>query len=288
KEMNQFDVNKGWEKLHNRIITSSEGSAVLKKERKTGLDIGFGMPLLKVAAAIALVVALGVASYFLISGLNNDSVLTVVSSVTDDQTRVILPDGSLVFLNADTKISYSKNFNTDGRVVRLTGEAYFDVSPDPERPFTIYSGKAGIKVLGTSFNVQALKSSGKVEVFVESGKVQLFEAENVSNTITIEPGFIGSIEDASVEKQMNTDENYLAWKTRKLFFNNTDLARVAEGIKDVFKVNLVFKDPDMTNCKIRSNFENETLENVIETICTIHNWEWEKRGNKIILSGQGC
>jgi len=219
---------------------------------------------------------------------SKELLLTVASAATDDKTRVTLPDGSLVFLNANTKISYSKKINTGARVVRLTGEAYFDVTHDPERPFIVYARKAGIKVLGTTFNVQSLRSSGKVEVFVESGKVQLFEADNTSNTITIEPGFIGSMEDAIVEKQKNTDENYLAWKTKKLTFKNTDLAKVAKGIQDVFKVDVVFENPEMLRCKIDSHFENEPLENVLDAICTLFNGKWERKGDKVILSGAGC
>jgi transmembrane sensor len=288
KEMNQFDVNNGWEKLHNRIIASSGSHTTMKEEKSHGRRIWFNMPWLRVAAAIALIVMIGIGSYFVVSGLQKNSLLTVASAATDDQTRITLPDGSLVFLNANTKISYSKKFSSGVRLVRLTGEAYFDVAHDPERPFIVYARKAGIKVLGTSFNVQSLKSSGKVEVFVESGKVQLFEADNTSNTITIEPGFIGSMEDATVEKQKNTDENYLAWKTKKLTFKNTDMAKVAKGIQDVFKVDVVFENPEMIRCKIESHFENESLENVLDAICTLFTWKWERKGDKVILSGAGC
>jgi transmembrane sensor len=288
KEMNQFDVNNGWEKLHNRINASSGSTAMVKGEKRRSLSSFLSMPLLKVAASVALLVLMGTAIYFAVSMTQKNSMLTVASSGSDDQTKVTLPDGTQVFLNTETKISYSKSFNTGNREVRLKGEAFFNVTPDPEKPFIIYTGKAGIKVLGTSFNVQSLKTSGKVEVFVESGKVQLFEVENISNTITIEPGFVGLFENTAIEKQKNTDENYLAWKTRRLVFNNTDLAKVAKGIQDVFKVKVVFENEAMSRCKIQSNFENESLENVIEAICTIHNWRWEIKSDKVILSGPGC
>jgi transmembrane sensor len=288
KEMNQFDVNNGWEKLHSRIVASSGISEPGKKEEKHGRIVWFSMPVLKIAAAIALIVMIGIGSYVAISGIQKRSQITVISSANDDRTRVTLPDGTLVFLNANTRISYSKRFNSGLREVRLAGEAYFDVTHNPEKPFLVYARKAGIKVLGTSFNVQAIKSSGKVEVFVESGKVQLFETENTNNTITIEPGFIGTIENETVEKQKNNDENYLAWKTRKLTFSNTDMAKVAKGIQDVFKVKVVFDNPAMVNCRIESHFENETLENVLDAVCTLFNWEWEIKGDKVTLSGAGC
>jgi len=288
KEMNQFDVNHGWEKLHNRIIASSGSTGPVKKIINPGRSLRLNISWLRVAAAIALVMMIGAGSYWVVSGLQKKSMVTVASSASDDQTRLTLPDGTLVFLNADTRIRYSKEFKSGVREVQLAGEAYFDVTRDPARPFIVYTKQAGIKVLGTSFNVQALKSTAKVEVFVESGKVQLFEAENVNNTITIEPGFIGSMENESVEKQINTDENYLAWKTKKLAFNNTDLAKVAKGIQDVFRVKVVFDNPDMVRCKIEGHFENEPLEFVLDAICTVFNWNWERKGDKVILSGAEC
>jgi ferric-dicitrate binding protein FerR (iron transport regulator) len=288
KEMNQFDVNNGWNKLHSRIAASSEAPEARVNEIPQKRGIFFRMSLLKIAAAIAFLVLLGAGTFGIITLIGRDTQMTTVSSGTNDRTQITLPDGSRVSLNAGTKLVYAKNFSVHNREVRLTGEAYFDVRHDADNPFIVYTGKAGIKVLGTSFNVQALKSSGKVEVFVESGSVQLFEAENTGNTITIEPGFIGSLENSSVEKQVNTNENYLAWKTRRLIFNNTELEEVAAGIQNVFKVDVVFKDPSMARCKIGSNFENESLENVLEAICTIYNWKWERKGNRVILSGSGC
>lgn len=288
KEMNQFNVNNGWEKLHSRIAATVGEQPEKRKEKSRNRASFFRMPLLRAAAVIAFLIMLGAGTFGIITLIQKDSRMTVVSSGTNDQTQITLPDGTRVLLNAGTKLTYAKNFNIRNREVRLTGEAYFDVRHNADKPFVIYTGKAGIKVLGTSFNVQAFKSSGKVEVFVESGSVQLFETENTGNTVTIDPGFIGSMENSIVEKQKNTDENYMAWKTRRLIFNNTELEKVASGIQDVFKVKIIFEDPAMARCKIGSNFENESLENVLEAICTIHNWKWERKGDRVILSGSGC
>jgi len=288
KEMNQFDVNNGWEKLHNRIVVTADsnvkaGSTGPRKQKSL-----LYMPLFRAAAAIALLILIGAGTYGIVSKIKRDAQLATVSSGSDDKTKVTLPDGTEVFLNADTKITYSKSFNGRTREVRLTGEAYFDVTHNPDKPFLIYTGDAIIKVLGTSFNVQAFRSSGKVEVYVETGKVQLYEAQNTSNVVTIEPGYVGSIKKSMVEKSRNTNENYMAWKTKKLFFNNSEMGKVAAGIQDVFKVKMVFENPAMEHCKISSNFMDESLEDVLKSICTLHNWKWERKGDTVILSGTGC
>ena len=111
KEMNQFDVNNGWEKLHNRIVASSGSTDPVKKIINPGRSLRISMPWLRVAATIALVMMIGAGSYLVVSGLQKKSMVTVASSASDDQTRLTLPDGTLVFLNAGTRISYSKKFN---------------------------------------------------------------------------------------------------------------------------------------------------------------------------------
>ncbi len=283
KEMNQFNTDKGWEKLYNRIMTTP--LSVEKKKRQFFL---LNRSLMKTAAVITLLIALSIGSYFLFSEFPGRHVITFSTANENNQNRVLLPDGSVVFMNKGTKISYSKNFNIAVREVKLTGEAYFEVRHDTEKPFIVHTGRADVKVIGTSFNVQALKSSEKVEVFVESGKVELLNAENQDKAIVIEPGYIGYVTANEIAKHKNNDINYLAWKTKSLFFNNANMKIVAKGIQDIFNVKVEFEKPDMLNCRIEGHFENEPLENIMETICTIHNWKWEKKGNKILLSGQGC
>jgi ferric-dicitrate binding protein FerR (iron transport regulator) len=283
KEMNQFDTDKGWEKLYIRII-----SAQMSEERKMRKFFFLSRSMMKIAAAFTLLIAMGIGSYFLFSGFPGRNVITVATSDITNQNRLVLPDGSVVFMNKGTKISYSKNFNTAAREVKLAGEAYFSVIHNAEKPFIVHTHKADIKVIGTSFNVQALKSSGKVEVFVESGKVELLNIENKEKALVIEPGYIGYVTNKEIARHKNSDVNYLAWKTKTLHFNSANMNIVARGIQDIFNVNLVFENPDMLNCRIEGHFENEPLENIMETICTIHNWQWEKKGNRILLSGQGC
>jgi transmembrane sensor len=137
KEMNQFDVNNGWEKLHNRIVAASENPVAKMNEKPQYRGIFYRMPLLKVAAAIALLVMLGAGIYGITTLVQNDSRMTTVSSGTNDQTQITLPDDSRIFLNAGTKLTYAKNFNMHSREVRLTGEAYFDITHNADKPFII-------------------------------------------------------------------------------------------------------------------------------------------------------
>jgi ferric-dicitrate binding protein FerR (iron transport regulator) len=287
KEMNLFDIDKGWEKLHRRIATSAEKQQPANSVPFAGIRL-ISLPRPRMAAAITLLLLLAAGSTWLYVTLRENTLVTVASAGKDNRTSITLPDGSVVFMNANTKITYSRDFNSGNREIDLTGEAFFDVIHQPDRPFIVNAGEASVKVLGTSFNVQAAKSTGAVEVYVESGKVRLYDTDNSSYALDIEPGYIGTLGNEGAGKQKNTDANYLAWKTRSLYFDNTAMAEVARGILDIYQVSLQFENPEMSHCRIQGNFEKETLENVLETICTIHNWKWERKGDRIRLSGQGC
>ncbi len=280
QKMNQFDTDKGWNILYNRILNAQ------REEQKAKRVFILNRSILKIAAFIAVLITLATASYFLFPGLPGRQLITVNTSENNNQNRVTLPDGSVVFMNKNTRISYPRNFNSAAREVKLSGEAYFEVMHNDAQPFIVHAGRADIKVIGTSFNVQALKSSETVEVFVESGKVEVLNPE--MKALVIEPGFIGYVTGEKITKHKNTDVNYLAWKTKSLYFSGSVMNDVAKGIQDIFGVKVVFENTDMQNCRIEGHFENEPLENIMETICTIYNWKWEKKGNRIVLSGKGC
>ena len=99
--------------------------------------------------------------------------ITVVAGNDQKNILVSLPDGSKIYLNRNSEFSYRKNFGKHGRNVKLTGEAFFEISPDVSKPFIIDAGKAKVKVVGTSFNVITNNRESAVEVFVKTGKVML-------------------------------------------------------------------------------------------------------------------
>ena len=97
----------------------------------------------------------------------------IISTPNQVINEYTLPDGSVVALNSNSKLVFPKQFNGDTREVTIEGEAFFDVKPNPEKPFIINAGKAQIKVVGTSFNVSAYPETETLEVVVKTGKVQV-------------------------------------------------------------------------------------------------------------------
>ena len=163
------DWNSGeaWGQLHQRL--ESEG---LLEDQAAMPHRGRFTPLLRIAASIALILAIGIPAlyYGVIRDSSSESMKHHLAQ--DGVATVDLPDGSRVYLNKGAEITYSEAFKNQ-RAVELKGEAFFEVMSDPQNPFTVRSGASLVTVLGTSFNIKQLDSSSDVEVYVKTGKVKV-------------------------------------------------------------------------------------------------------------------
>lgn len=240
---------------------------------------------LKVAAAVVLAILIGSVAYLV--GQQHLSNPHMAGLMVDDAglSQIELSDGTLVTLNHDTKINYPDQFPNDIREVSIEGEAFFEVTPNPNKPFIIHAGEATVKVLGTSFSVNAYPENDRVEVIVASGKVEVSKLANLQK-ITLDPGDKGTFINSSKQltKSLNDDPNYLAWKTRTLIFNETDLTEVIKQLNKVYRVQIELPDHQLDELLLNAHFERETLDFILEVISTTHGLKIEKRGGHYLLS----
>ena len=139
----------------------------------------------------------------------------IVEITTANDVKVIyLPDSSLVFLNRNSKLVYSKNFAGDYRNVFLEGESFFDVRPDADRPFCVYTANTKTRVLGTSFNISAYRESGKTAINVAHGKVVFFlEGTSRDRMMVLESKdkVVFNQDDVTLTKYRNIQNDDMAW-----------------------------------------------------------------------------
>jgi transmembrane sensor len=274
----EIDVDKAWNNVHSRLKANG-----LNINEKT-LRISFVRNTFVRIAAIALIlISLGTVAVY----MNNSGFLSKKFTVTagNDQKNILvsLSDGSKVYLNRHSQLSYRKNFGRSGRNVKLTGEAFFEISPDVTKPFIIDAGKAKVKVVGTSFNVITNNRESAVEVFVKTGKVLLSDNSG-SHALQIDPGFVGMANSKTSAKTLNEDPNYLSWKTGYLYYNGQKLSVVFSDLKRVYNMDIVADDPDILNNPWRSPIDNVNEETIIRLICTSFNLGYTKDGNVYHLS----
>lgn len=199
-----------------------------------------------------------------------------------------LSDGSRVSLNKQS--SLTTVFSKKERRVKMSGEAFFDVAHDTEKPFVIEVKTLEIKVVGTSFNVDNLSEIGKIIVVVETGKVLLRGANGAE--IYIEKGdkAIYDVATGQFEKAKNTDKNVTAYKTNRLDFDRTTLKDVVKQINQLFDAQIEIVSPEIENCKITTAYQKgDDLDFYFkEIIGESINLKVQKIGDKMVLSGTGC
>jgi len=258
----RFDVDGAWSKLQNRIVVESNETVSIRHDHEQKISRRLFTPM-RIAASLLFLVLLGAA---LVSVNNRMQTIRVIASVAEKNKMVRLPDGSTLLLNANTKIAYSRQFGKKNRDIVLDGEAFFDVTPDKSKPFTITAGHAHVKVLGTSFNVNMRKGDNQVEVFVTTGVVELSEKGNYNNRVLVHPGNIGLVNKSVITLAKADDDNILAWKKGVFTFNDTPLSKAISLLGDYYHVHMVIKGAGMDTIKINGSYEDDTLDRILQII----------------------
>lgn len=255
-----WNSGKAWKQLHQRL--DSEG---LLEERVEDARVGRRMVILRIAATVLLVLAVGIPSLYF--GVIRDSSTSLLSHQALEGVSIVnLPDGSRVYLNKGSEISYQQAFNQQ-RAVELSGEAFFEVMSDPANPFSVYSGAVKVSVLGTSFNVKQLKDSPQVEVYVKTGKVQM-SLEETDQTVTLEPEEFGLAEKDIISTSLQELPNYISWKTKDFKFVDTKLMDVLQELKDSYHVEIQTGDIDLSQMRITTSYSEQSIDAILETIGT--------------------
>ena len=269
----EIDVDKAWNKVWSRM--NETGNIPMKKNYGVIL---LRSSFLKIAAVALILLSLGVAAFFLGSTNSLSKNIIVTTDNSQKNYKVTLPDGSNIFLNRNTKLTYHANFGKHNRNVALSGEAFFEITHDAAKPFIIDAGKASVKVIGTSFNIITNNIDSAVEVFVQTGKVLIFNNSGAQNVV-LESGFVGTMDSKLSGKTQNNNPNYMAWNTGLLVYNGQTLDVVFKDLKRVYNMEIIADDPAILEEAWTSPIDNLTQETIIRLICASFNLSFSKDGN---------
>lgn len=194
-----------------------------------------------------------------------------------ERKKVILEDGSVVWLNAQSSLTYPKSFKEDSREVSLEGEGYFEIFRDTARPFTIRTGVVETKVLGTSFNIKAYQTDRSVAVSVVTGKVAVNTAE--SSVQIIENQQV-NYADGKLHKEINIDAKaQMSWRTGKMQFRNTALSEVIKTLQRNYPLQITYPE-SVKDCPVHADFDEDTpAESVMEMLAVSLRGKLTKQGN---------
>lgn len=207
-------------------------------------------------------------------------------------SKVFLPDGSLVWLNADSKLQYASNYGKNTRTVSLTGEAYFDIKNDQEKPFLVKSGNLAITATGTSFNVNTFFSNNEVEIVLDRGNLTI---ENLFSSLIpgmplktmLVPGNIARYslrESVFIIDQIQDSYDYTCWKEGVLSFRHADFETVINSLERWYGVEFSWDaEPDYA-WDFTGEFNNEYLESVLNALGLEGQFSYEIKNNTVELN----
>jgi len=237
--------------------------------------------IMKWAAVVALVCAITYAA-FQITATGMTTLMTKQSSQEFE-----LPDGSSVWLNANSRLTYGEDF-LQKRAVQFSGEGFFNITHDPSRPFSIETESTATQVLGTSFNLRSYAKEDSVELIVIEGKVSFLPAKADEVIISSQHKAVYSRTDQKTVESTVQDLNSIAWKTRLLDFVDAPMNKVLEDLQRYNGVPISVENEDVLTCHFSGSFENKTLEEILATLAFSLNLEYKKNSNGYYLSGKGC
>jgi transmembrane sensor len=193
----------------------------------------------------------------------------------------MLSDSSVITLNKNTRVKYDKQFDKDIRNISLEeGEAFFQVKPNPDKPFVVKVNKVTIKVLGTSFNVKSFK--GNTEIIVETGKVQVSGSGEILNLVPDEKALV-SAHSSGIQKQKNPDLLYQYYRTHEFIASNTPLWRMVEILNEAYGVHILISSERIKNLPLNITFKNESIDEILPVIAQTFNLTVQRKGDQILL-----
>ena len=234
-----------------------------------------------------------------------------VSTKSGSRTKIQLPDGSSVWLNGGSKLIYdNKNFGDKTRQVTLSGEAFFDVVKNPNKPFIIHTNKMQIKVLGTAFNVKAYPGEKNIETSLIRGSIEvtlkghqekimmkpndklIVRNEDVlpvklplatKKAIAVSAPEIMSMGHLTLSKEDNTVME-TAWVENKLVFDNESFEDVAIKMERWYGVIIKFSDSRMKNRHMTGTFENETVTEALAALQLLSPFTYSIKNDTVTIA----
>ncbi|WP_290796231.1 FecR family protein [Flavihumibacter sp. UBA7668] len=198
------------------------------------------------------------------------------------QYQVQLPDGSLVWLNAESSIQFQSGMNKQERVVMVTGELFFDVKKDPLRKFIVRSNALQVEVLGTRFNVNLNAFDQLPKVFLQEGAITLSSSNNPVVVKKLIPGEMVTIQNNKLNITKPNEEQVLAWKNGWFEFSNASIEEIMEEVKRWYNVDIQYetKINDRFTASIERNLPAAGLLDLLQMTGKV---SFEYKDSKIIV-----
>jgi ferric-dicitrate binding protein FerR (iron transport regulator) len=273
EEQFKFNAKTAWPNVERRISSKS--------------NVRYLIPsMLRWAAAAVLIVGLASIAYWQVREPSQVIQQITISTKVGESKKIVLADGTRVWMNENSSLTFPKEFTDDTiRSVRLNGEAFLEVTHNPQKPFLVKGKYFETRVLGTSFNIQLTEHESSL--LVVTGKVRFSSKENgkVKSSVVVERGFqaIASL-DHELMMSQTLNQNKLAWHTGVLEFKNQKLTEVISELSSYYHKSIKINVDRPDDYLFTGAFNQTSAENALETICYSLHLRWKKTTQGYLIS----
>lgn len=270
-EFRQVEVT---EEVSERVLSSVLSKTNISSNgipRSNGQIVSWRM-ISRMAASILLIIGVYVVFDYYQSQPNDFHLTTKIKkNPAGRKSQVFLPDGSIVWLNSASSIEYIEDFIGDKRLVKLKGEAYFDVAKDENKPFIVESNNISIMALGTAFDVRAYEGDETFEVVLVEGKVQVESIDDGGENLTtfLEPGEYLQYDNLNKKglKGKADVQSEMAWKNGIIHFDRASFEEVILKLERWYGVEIEVENKGrQVEWQYSADFDNQSLEMVLKSI----------------------
>lgn len=261
------------------------------------------------AAAACLVLIIGTAIFYFAGTHGISPALSPIAYATRpaEKKSFVLPDGSKVILNADSRLSVDAGFGEKERRIHLEGEAFFDVAHNASKPFIVQTSRMDVKVLGTAFNVKAYTTDNLFETSLIRGSIEL-SLKKEHKTVTLHPHEKYVLRETRPEaaraveshpgsskkdvqglapvrvSKMDTSIVEVSWTENKIAFMDEPLGDVLKKLERWYGIHITVTDPSLMDNLYTGFFRNESIDDVLSALQFSKPFTYKKRGDDIIIS----
>lgn len=256
-----------------------------KEETQPANRIDFYRRALKLSAAAIILLLCGVSSLFFLwqsersaSEMVEEYKEYVVEVPDGAKSKITFPDGSVVWLNAGSKVTYDSNFARESRNVGLTGEGYFEVSKNKELPFVVNTGKLTVKVLGTKFNLKSYEEDSEVKVTLKEGAVKVGDFLTDAAPVVLKPNQRFTFKKMTQTIQVDSvDASHIEnWRNGAMTFDKVPLEEIAKELRRLYNIPIRIESDKLKHIVYYSDFqENVSIEKVLEILSSGNKFRYE-------------
>jgi len=283
-----FNIERGKRKLHRKIRKYQSGFAPsistkpeINRRKRNWYNV---------AVSITVIILLSIGGLnignFFNSKSETDKMVTKKTNL-GQKLIITLIEGTTITLNADSKLKYSSDYGNDSREIYLQGEAYFEVSHNPAKPFVVHSGPISTTVLGTKFNVKAFPKDDDIKVSLVEGKVKVSKKSTtgINRKIILSPNKQLNYNKTSNSEIVSSFKllNVIGWKDNILKFDDEPFENILNCLERAYGIQFELKDTTLVNYKITANFKQASFRTILQVIKNLTNVNYDTitENNKI-------